>query len=193
MLLYAYIGGCCTNDAKPTTAWNGAWVPEKWSDEYIGEIGDKSNSTIRYDGIYVRPSGQVNDAIDWIQFFPDGYAITRINLTSQPLTMPASPRFADIDYSSHCPIARFSVTPSNAITLQYFGTHERCFHFWYNFGEITPDGTIRLTKQRWLNTDAPSLWGNVAVKINLQFHFVAFADKPPFHSGQVFLNYRSMR
>jgi len=180
--------GCCSNDATPLAAWNGAWIPDKWSDELIGAVGDHSGQTIRYDGIYLRPPMQIGDGVAWVQFFPDGYAVVEINVTPKQFTPPS--RFSEINYAQRVGVARYSVREDGSMTIQYFGVHERCFHFRYQFGNAMPTGAIELKKQRWLNSDAPSIWGNWPADIDVEYRFVALPDPPPFASGEAFLKHR---
>jgi len=180
--------GCCVNDAKPSAAWTGAWVPDKWSDELIGSVGDHSRHLVRFDGIYLRPAMTMGEGLAWVQFFPDGYMLGKIDVSPQRFVAPA--RFSEIDYSRRIAFGRYSVLMTGATTFQSFGIHERCFHFQYEFGEINPDGRIVMRKQRWLNSDAPSLWGNVPADINAIYIFVPFPDAPAFATGKAFLEHK---
>lgn len=188
LLLALLSSGCCSNDARPLAAWNGAWVPDKWSDELIGEVGDCSGHMVRYDGIYLRPPMRIGDGIAWIQFFPDGYAVAHINVTPKQFTAPS--RFSEISYAQDAAVGRYCVSDDGNMTLQYFGIHERCFHFRYQFGSVTSAGVIEMKKQRWLNSDAFSIWGSWPADIDVEYHFVPLPDTPRFATGEAFLKQR---
>jgi hypothetical protein len=179
--------GCCSNDANPLVTWNNSYIPNKWSDEYIRTIGDHSMYLVRYDGIYIKATDWQDSTIAWLQFFPDGYIASQRGLISANAVVPKD--FHEIDFSRNYSIHRFKVDAMGAIVLQRFGIHEYCFHFRYQFGQIDATGRLHLTSQRWLNNDAPSIWGNVAVSIDDTYHFVPLKGTSPFPTGDAFIHH----